>query len=75
MSDDTEVETKGGVTVRLSGEDLTHLLTHGRASVTKDAGPLEIKVQADAKVYHKIVLDDRNGQSRTIASAEGDADE
>lgn len=63
---DTEIESQGGVTVRLDAEDLNHLLTHGTATVTKDAGPLEIKIKADGKVRHQVVLDDGHGGDEVI---------
>ncbi|MFC7057250.1 hypothetical protein [Halovenus salina] len=67
---DAEIETQGGVTVTLDADDLNHLLTHGRAVVCKDAGPLEIKIKADGKVRHQVVLDDGHGESEVIAGGE-----
>jgi hypothetical protein len=69
---ETETDAQGGITVRLDAEDLNHLLTHGRATVTKDAGPLEIKIQADGKLHTQVVLDDGHGGGEVIR---GDSDE
>lgn len=71
----SEIETKGGVTVTLDADDLNHLLTHGRASVQKEIGPLEVKIKTDAKIRHQIVLEDPHGESEPIAAIDGgDAD-
>jgi len=67
---DAAVETQGGITVRLSADELNHLLTHGRATVTKDAGPLEIKIQTDGKIRTQVVLDDGHGNSEVLGGAE-----
>ncbi|MXR52323.1 hypothetical protein GRX03_12005 [Halovenus sp. WSH3] len=68
---ETEYNAEGGVTIRLDADDLNHLLTHGRSTVCKDAGPLEIKIQAEGKVRHQVVLDDREGNTETIVSPDG----
>lgn len=66
----TDVENQGGVTVHLDADELNHLLTHGRATVCKDVGPLQIKIKTDGKVRHQVVLDHPNGETEVLATAD-----
>jgi len=63
-----DVDKKGGVTVALDGDDLQHLLKHGDAAITKDCGPLEIKIRTAGKVRFDIVLDVPGDGAETVAT-------
>jgi len=59
-------ETQGGLTVTIDADDIQHLMTHGRAVVTKDVGPIQIKIQCDDKMYAKVVTQSRDGESGVL---------
>jgi len=69
-----EVDSQGGVTVHLSADDLNHLLGLGRAAVTKEIGPLQIKIRTDGEVRHQIILDDGQGAADNVIAG-SDPDE
>jgi hypothetical protein len=67
-----EVDSQGGVTVTLSADDLIHLLGAGRATVTKEVGPLQIKIRIDGDVDHKIIVDNGRGDVTVFAGSDPD---
>lgn len=54
-------ETQGGLTVTVDADDIRHLMTHGRSVVTKDVGPIEVKIKCDHKMVTQVVTVDRDG--------------
>lgn len=68
MSDDT----KGGLTVDIDADDLQHLITRGRATVTKEIGPIEVKIRCTPQLVHRIdMVDKGDGENETVAEVEG----
>jgi hypothetical protein len=65
-----EVDSQGGVTVTLSADDLINLLGAGRATITKEVGPLQIKIRTDGDVSHKIIVDRGRGDVTVITGGE-----
>jgi hypothetical protein len=57
----SENETKGGMTVELDGQDIQHLLTRGRSTVTKEVGPIEVKIKCRNRVYPHFVMENGAG--------------
>jgi len=47
----------GEIAVELDRQDVQHLLTHGSATVSKDVGPLTVKVRCQEKLWAKVVVD------------------
>lgn len=68
MSDDTE----GRITVDIDAHDLQHLISHGRATITKEVGPIDVKIRCDPQIVHRIdMIEKREGDRETIAEVEG----
>jgi len=66
-------QNKGGLTVDLDASDLQHLIKNGASVVTKEIGPLEVRIRCNSKVVHRIDLVDSTGESTaTLAEAESD---
>jgi hypothetical protein len=57
----TENETKGGLTIELDGDDIKYLTKRGRSTVTKEIGPIQVKVRCDNRVYPHFVMEDATG--------------
>jgi len=53
MTDDTQ----GGLTVSIDAQDIQHLMTHGRAIVTKEVGPIQVKIRCDEKMRTAVVVE------------------
>ena len=51
-------EPDGRITVKLDGDDIKHLISRGTSTVTKDVGPLSVRIKCRGRVYSKFVLDD-----------------
>lgn len=63
-------ENKGGITVTLDGDDIQHLVKHGSSTVTKDIGPIQVKIRCEGKVYPRFVLDERGSEPTEIFGAD-----
>jgi len=62
MTDDTQ----GGLTVSIDAQDIQHLMTHGRAVVTKDVGPIEVKIRCDDKMVARVLTVNKEGDGELM---------
>lgn len=59
-------EDTGGLTVWLDHEDMQHLLTHGTAVVSKEVGPIEVKIKTEQKLRTNIVMEGPNDDPEVV---------
>jgi hypothetical protein len=51
MTDDTQ----GGLTVSIDAQDIQQLMTHGTSTVTKDIGPIQVKIRCKQKMRTAVI--------------------
>lgn len=56
----TENETHGGLTVEVDAKDIQQLMTHGTSVVTKEVGPIEVKIRCRNKMRAAVIVDGRD---------------
>jgi hypothetical protein len=59
-------QAKGGLTVEIGRDDIQHLMTHGAAVVTKEVGPIEVKIRCDEKMTAWVVVVDEDGEHAEV---------
>lgn len=48
-------ETNGSLTVEIDSSDIQHLMTHGTSVVTKDIGPIQVKIACRDKMRAAVI--------------------
>jgi len=48
------------IEVQLDQQDILHLLKHGKATSTKQIGPMEVRVTTEQQIRPTIVVDSRD---------------
>ena len=59
----SDSENKGGLTVELDADDIMHLTVRGTSTVTKEIGPIDVKVRCKNRVYPKFVMETAAGET------------
>jgi len=59
-------DTRGGITVSIDVDDIQQLMKQGRSMVTKEVGPIQVKIRCDDKMYAKVITQTRDGESGVL---------